>query len=78
MVSNYSHQNFCLKKVWPEKDLADGEGRGPLGPQDVQADGAVRVDVRVVDLGRKCKLENNKLWKKGHFKLKRTMYDKED
>ena len=41
-----------------EQDLADGEGRTPLVLQDVQADGAVRVDVRVVnardevDLGR--------------------------
>ena len=31
--------------------LADGEGGGPLGSEDVQADGAVRVDVGVVDPG---------------------------
>lgn len=41
-----------------EQDLADGQGRTPLVLQDVQADGAVGVDVRVVnardevDLGR--------------------------
>ena len=32
-----------------EEDLADGESRGPLGPQDVQADGAVGVNVGVVN-----------------------------
>ena len=32
-----------------EKDLADGESGGPLGPQDVQADGAVGVNVGVVN-----------------------------
>ena len=32
-----------------EEDLADGEGGGPLGPQDVQADGAVGVNVGVVN-----------------------------
>ena len=43
---------FCL--VPPRHvgaDLADGEGGGPLGSEDVQADGAVRVDVGVVDPG---------------------------
>ena len=29
----------------------DGERGGPLGPQDVEADGAVAVDVGVVDAG---------------------------
>ena len=32
-----------------EKDLADGESGGPLGPQDVQADGAVGVNVGVIN-----------------------------
>ena len=32
-----------------EEDLADGEGGRPLGPQDVQADGAVGVNVGVVN-----------------------------
>jgi hypothetical protein len=31
--------------------LGDGERRAPLVPQDVQADGAVAVDVGVVDAG---------------------------
>ena len=32
-----------------EEDLADGESGGPLGPQDVQADGAVGVNVGVIN-----------------------------
>ena len=31
--------------------LWDGEGGGPLGPQYVQTDGAVAVDVGMVDAG---------------------------
>ena len=31
--------------------LRDGERRAPLVPQNVQANGAVAVDVRVVDAG---------------------------
>lgn len=31
-----------------------GECRRPLVPEDVQADGAVAVDIRVVDLGREA------------------------
>ena len=31
--------------------LRDGEGGGPLGAEDVQADGAVAVDVGMVDTG---------------------------
>lgn len=31
--------------------LRDGQSRAPLFPQNVQADRAVGVDVRVVDLG---------------------------
>ena len=34
-----------------EEDLADGEGGRPLGPQDVQTDGAIGVNVRVVNTG---------------------------
>lgn len=33
-----------------KEDFTDGEGWGPLGSQDVQADGTVGVDVGVVDL----------------------------
>ena len=32
-----------------QQDLADGESWGPLGPQDVQADGAVGVNVGVIN-----------------------------
>ena len=33
------------------RTLRDGERRAPLVPQDVQANGAVAVDVGVVDAG---------------------------
>lgn len=33
------------------RTLRDGQCRAPLVPEDIQADAAVRVDVRVVDLG---------------------------
>jgi len=35
-----------------QQDLRDGEGRRPLITKNVQADGAVVVDVRMVDLRR--------------------------
>ena len=34
-----------------EEDLGDGEGRGPLVLQDVEADHTLGVDVAVVDAG---------------------------
>jgi len=39
-----------------QQNLADGESRRPLGSENVQADAAVRVDVRVVDLGSEAHL----------------------
>ena len=33
-----------------------GQRRRPLIPQDIQTDGAIGIDVRVVDLGRKTDL----------------------
>ena len=42
---NASHVEITLD----DPDLADGQSRRPLRPQDVQTDGAVGVDVWVVD-----------------------------
>lgn len=39
-------QRTCLRT------LRDRQGRAPLVPQNVQADAAIRVDIRVVDLRR--------------------------
>ena len=47
---------------WPSdiareaRTLRDGQRWRPLVPQDVEADRAVRVDIRVVDLGREADL----------------------
>ena len=39
-----------------QQHLGDRQRRAPLVPQDVQTDRPVRVDVRVIDLGREADL----------------------
>jgi len=34
-----------------QQEFGDGQGRRPLGPQEIQADGAVAVDIGMVDPG---------------------------
>jgi hypothetical protein len=43
----------------PKPTFADRQSRTPLIPQNIQTDGTVRVDVRVVDLG--CELNLGRL-----------------
>ena len=43
-------RKICQRIVVPEENLTDGERGGPLGPQDIQANRPVSVDVGMVDL----------------------------
>ena len=51
MRQSLKDETFKAEPPQKRSHLWDGEGWRPLGSQDVQADGAVAVDVGVVDAG---------------------------